>query len=154
MSPAISGPAMNGVERSALVPYPAGQMFELVDAVERYPEFLPWCSHARVKARDSEFTVAEIGVSYRGIRKSFTTRNRKHPPLSMTLELVEGPFRRLDGEWRFTRLAENACRVDFRLGYEFSGGLLDRLFAPVFNHIAESMMDAFMRRADQLYGTP
>jgi ribosome-associated toxin RatA of RatAB toxin-antitoxin module len=143
---------MSGVERSALVPYSAEQMFALVDAVERYPEFLPWCSGTRVRQRDAEITVAEIGVSYRGIRQSFATRNRKNPPSSMSLELVDGPFRRLDGEWRFTGLGEHACRVDFRLHYEFSGGLLDRLFAPVFNHIAESMMDAFMRRAEHLHG--
>lgn len=143
---------MSGVERSALVPFSAEQMFALVDGVEHYPEFLPWCSMTRVRQRDTSITVAEIGVSYRGIRQSFSTRNRKNPPLSMTLALVDGPFRSLDGEWRFTPLGDTACRVDFRLHYEFSGGLLDRLFAPVFGHIAESMVDAFMRRAEQLHG--
>jgi len=142
---------MSGVERSALVPYSAELMFRLVDDVERYPEFLPWCSATRVRLRDAHFTVAEISVNYRGVRQSFATRNRINPPSDMTLELVEGPFRRLDGAWRFAALDRNACRIDFGLHYEFSGGLLDRLFAPVFGHMAESMMDAFMRRADMLY---
>lgn len=152
MSQAGPGFVMSGVERSALMPYSAEQMFALVDCVESYPEFLPWCSHARIRQRDNEITVAEIGISYKGIRQSFATRNRKNPPSSMSLELVDGPFRRLDGGWRFTALGDAACRIDFSLHYEFSGGLLDRLFAPVFNQIAESMMDAFMRRAGQLYG--
>ncbi|MBY0266488.1 MAG: type II toxin-antitoxin system RatA family toxin [Burkholderiales bacterium] len=142
---------MNTVERSALVPYTAEQMFSLVDDVESYPGFLPWCGATKVRFRDELVTEAEIGVNYRGIRQTFTTRNSKTFPSVMTLRLVDGPFRALDGEWRFSALGTAGCRIDFRLSYEFSGGLLDRLFAPVFKHIAESMMDAFLRRADQLH---
>jgi ribosome-associated toxin RatA of RatAB toxin-antitoxin module len=142
---------MSRVERSALMPYSAKQMYTLVDAIENYPRFLPWCSDARILQSDAELTVAEISISYRGIRSSFTTRNRKNPPHSISLELVEGPFRSLDGEWRFTELGGSACRVDFRLEYEFSGGFLDRLFAPVFSGISASLVDAFMQQAEQLY---
>jgi len=139
------------VERSALVPYTAEQMFNLVDDVESYPGFLPWCGGTRVRFRDAMVTEAEIIVDYRGIRQTFTTRNSKAYPSLMTLRLVDGPFRTLDGDWRFIALGESGCRIDFRLSYEFSGGLLDRLFGPLFSNIAESMMDAFLRRADQIH---
>src|SRR5690349_12811791 len=102
-------------------------MFDLVDAVEEYPAFLPWCDDARVIARDEGVTRATIHIKYRGIRQSFTTENAKEPPVGIAMKLVEGPFRVLDGGWRFTPLAENACRIDFRLHYEFSSRLLETL---------------------------
>lgn len=135
-----------------LVAYSALQMFELVDAVETYPSFLPWCDGVRVIHRDAENTRATIHISYHGLRQSFTTENVKEPPLRMTVKLVEGPFRVLDGEWRFTPLAERACRIDFRLRYEFSSRLLETLGGPVFSYIANTMVDAFVKRAEKLHG--
>ena len=140
------------VEKSVLVPYSAQQMFELVDAVETYPQFLPWCSGARVIDRDETRTRASIDVNYHGVRQSFTTDNTKEPPQRITVKLVEGPFHILDGEWRFIALAERACRIEFRLHYEFSSKLLEMLVGPVFSYIANSMVDAFVKRADKLYG--
>jgi ribosome-associated toxin RatA of RatAB toxin-antitoxin module len=140
------------VEKSVLVAHSAPQMFELVDAVEAYPHFLPWCSDARVSHRDRTRTRATIHMDYRGIKQSFTTDNLKEPPLRMTVQLVEGPFRDLDGEWRFTALTDQACRVDFRLRYQFSSKLLEALVGPVFSHIANTMVDAFVKRADELHG--
>jgi ribosome-associated toxin RatA of RatAB toxin-antitoxin module len=145
---------MTVVSRSALVSYSAAQMFDLVEGVEDYPRFLPWCSATEVSFRDPVVTRATIHINYRGIRQSFSTENHKSPPGRMSLRLLQGPFRKLDGEWRFTALNGNACRVDFSLGYEFSSPLLERLVGPVFAHIAGTMVDAFLKRADKVYGKP
>ncbi|MGA0033001.1 MAG: type II toxin-antitoxin system RatA family toxin [Burkholderiales bacterium] len=141
------------VSKSALVQYSAEQMFGLVDAVERYPEFLPWCSGTTVSYRDELITRATIHISYRGIRQSFSTENRKQAPESMTMHLVDGPFRKLDGDWRLTPLGEDGCKVDFRLQYEFSSMLLEKVIGPVFGYIAGTMVEAFLKRADRLYGS-
>ena len=140
------------VAKTVLVGHSAPRMFELVDAVEAYPQFLPWCEAARVLERDAGKTRATIRINYHGVRQSFTTENAKEPPSKLTVKLVEGPFRVLDGEWRFTALAERACRIDFRLRYEFSGRLLETLVGPVFSYIANTMVDAFVKRADTLHG--
>lgn len=142
---------MSSVTRSALVPFSAQQMFDLVEGVEQYPLFLPWCSGTAVGHRDSEITRATIHINYRGIRQSFSTENHKQSPERMTLQLVEGPFRKLDGEWCFTALGSEACRIDFRLSYEFSSAVLEKLVGPVFGHIAGTMVDAFLKRADTVY---
>src|SRR6185436_10376328 len=103
-----------------------------VDAIESYPEFLPWCSGAEVSHRDPEKTCATLHINYRGVRQSFTTENRKEAPHRMSVRLVEGPFRALDGEWEFKTLGDRACRIDFRLHYEFSSKVLELLIGPVF----------------------
>ena len=126
-------------------------MFALVDAAEAYPEFLPWCSGATVMLRDATRTRATIHVNYHGVRQSFTTDNAKEPPEKMTIRLVEGPFRVLDGEWRFKPLAEDACKIEFCLHYEFSSRILEKLVGPVFSYIANTMVDAFVKRADKLH---
>ena len=143
---------MPEVQRSVLVNHTPEQMFALVDDVERYPEFLPWCGGASVSVRDAARTCATIHINYRGIRQSFTTENTKRPPTDMAMRLVEGPFRELDGQWRFNALGENACKIEFRLRYEFSSRLLARLLGPVFEFIANSFVEAFVKRAERLYG--
>ncbi len=140
------------VSRSALVEFSAAEMFALVDDIERYPEFLPWCSSTTVTLRTAETTRAAIHISFRGLRQSFSTENRKEAPERMVMKLVEGPFRVLDGEWRFTALGEGACRIDFSLHYEFSSVLFEKIAGPVFGHIAGTMVDAFLKRAGQLHG--
>lgn len=135
-----------------LVEYSHAEMFALVDGVERYPEFLPWCGGSSVAYRDEHTTRATIQISYRGIRQSFTTENTKVPPQAMSVKLLEGPFKTLDGDWRFVPLAEHACKIEFRLRYEFSSRLLEKLVGPVFNYIANTMVDAFVRRAETVYG--
>lgn len=139
------------VSRSALVHFSAARMFELVDGIEQYPEFLPWCSGTSVTLRDQDTTRATINISYRGISQSFSTENRKQFPRHMTMQLLEGPFKSLDGEWRFTPLDDQACKIDFELHYEFSSVLLEKLVGPVFGYIAGTMVDAFLKRAEQLY---
>jgi ribosome-associated toxin RatA of RatAB toxin-antitoxin module len=140
------------VEKSVLVGYSAQQMFDLVDAVEAYPQFLPWCDAVDVLERDADTTRATIHINYHGLTQKFTTENTKEPPVKITVRLIEGPFRILDGEWRFTPLAEHACRIDFRLHYEFSSRILEMLVGPVFSYIADTLVDAFVKRADKLYG--
>jgi ribosome-associated toxin RatA of RatAB toxin-antitoxin module len=141
------------VEKSVLVGYSAERMYRLVDDVERYPEFLPWCGGSEVELREATLTRAAILIDYHGIKQRFKTENRTQPPERIDIRLVSGPFDRLDGLWQFTPLAPQACRIEFHLHYEFSGRLLERLVGPVFKHITSTLLEAFVRRAEQLYRT-
>ena len=143
---------MTEINRTVLVVFTPEQMFALVDAVEQYPEFLPWCGGATLIHRDPETTRATILINYHGIRQSFTTENIKQAPAEMLLRLVEGPFRTLDGSWRFTDLAGRGCKVELNLRYEFASRVLDKLIGPVFHHIAGTLVEAFVKRAEQVYG--
>lgn len=142
---------MPEVNHSVLVEFTPREMFSLVDAVEDYPKFLPWCGGSTLIHRDQGMTRATILINYRGIRQSFTTENAKREPGEMLIRLVEGPFRKLDGSWRFTDLAGRGCKIEFRLQYEFAGRLLGRLVGPVFQHIANTLVEAFVKRAEQVY---
>lgn len=138
------------VHRSALVSHPAERMFRLIEAAEDYPAFLPWCGGATILERNSEIVRARIEVAWRGVRFSFVTRNPKRAPTWMAIGLEEGPFRHFHGEWQLTPLAAWGCRIDFRLGYEFDAALLGTLAHPVFDHAADTLVDAFVQRADSL----
>ncbi|MGN6701807.1 MAG: type II toxin-antitoxin system RatA family toxin [Burkholderiaceae bacterium] len=140
------------VHKSVLLGYSAEQMFVLVDRVEDYPEFLPWCGGVQVLERSEDRLVATIAINYHGVRQSFTTENRNQRPTSMQMHLVEGPFRHFDATWTFKPLRENACKIEFDMRYEFSSKILDRLIGPVFGMIANSFVDSFCRRADEVYG--
>lgn len=140
------------VNRSVLVGYTPAQMFALVERVEAYPRFLPWCGGASAQRPSTERTTATIHIHYRGIRQSFTTDNVLRAPESLEMRLVEGPFRSLDGHWRFTGLGDRGCKVELKLQYEFSSRMLEKLVGPVFNHIADRLVDAFAKRAEQVYG--
>ena len=140
------------VDRSVLVGYTAQQMFSLVDRVEEYPEFLPWCTGASVSQHNEKITLATIRLNYRYFKQSFTTENTKHAPHSIEVRLISGPFRHLDGSWRFIQLGEAGCKIEFRLRYEFSSKLLEKLLGPAFQHIADSFVDGFIKRAEKVYG--
>jgi ribosome-associated toxin RatA of RatAB toxin-antitoxin module len=127
-------------------------MFSLVDRVEDYPAFLPWCGGTTLHYRDPDVTRATILINYRGVRQSFTTENVKRAPREMLIRLVAGPFRRLDGSWKFTELAGRGCKIELALRYEFAGWLLEKLLGPVFQHVADTLVDAFVKRAGQVYG--
>ena len=142
---------MQRVTKSVLVPYGAPEMFALVDDVERYPEFLPWCSGAKELERHDGGKTARIDINYHGVRAHFTTDNANRPPASIVVTLKDGPFRHLHGEWRFRMLAEDACKVEFELAYEFKTHLIETVVGPVFNHIAHTFIDAFVRRAERLH---
>jgi len=143
---------MSTVHKSVLLEYSAEQMFALVERVEDYPKFLPWCGEVTVKQREANRLVATLSISYHGIRQSFTTENVNVPPTSMTMTLLEGPFKHLNGAWCFKALREDACKVDFDLRYEFSSRILEKLIGPVFDKIANSFVDSFCRRAEEVYG--
>ena len=142
---------MAEVTRSVLVAHSAAQMYGLIERVEDYSAFLPWCSSTNVELRTASITRAEINISLHGVKTSFTTENTKTPPERMQLRLVSGPFRALDGEWRLHDLGGDGCRIDFRLQYQFASRLLERVVGPVFERIAASLVDAFVRRADQQF---
>lgn len=127
-------------------------MFDLVDSVGRYPEFLPWCAGASVIPVDDRRVRASVVISYHGVKQSFTTENTRERPGRIDVRLVEGPFRTLDGTWLFTVLNESACKIEFNLHYDFSSRLLEALVGPVFNYIANTLVEAFLRRAEQVYG--
>lgn len=135
------------IEKSVLIERSAEQMFELVDAVEDYPKFLPWCGGSEVIERTAEKTVARVNIRYRGIKSHFATENHKTYPTQMGMKLVDGPFKQLDGSWHFKPLAEQACKVEFHLHYEFSSKLLEKAIGPVFNHIASTFVESFVKRA-------
>jgi ribosome-associated toxin RatA of RatAB toxin-antitoxin module len=139
------------VERSALVGYSATDLYALVEDVEAYPDFLPWCAAVRVISRDGPSAIVTLHIRYRGLRQQFTTRNTFAAGERIGMSLVDGPFRSLDGEWRFTSLSARACRVDLTLAYELRTALLARMVGPAFDEIANTFVDAFVRRADDLY---
>lgn len=140
------------VEKSVLIERSATQMFELVDRVEDYPQFLPWCSGMQVYARSDTRTSARLDINYHGLRTHFATTNAKVFPRSMDISLDEGPFKRMDGGWRFTALGDTACKVEFRLHYEFSSWLLEKALGLVFHRIVDTLVDSFVTRARQIHG--
>ena len=142
---------MKEIARSAIVEHSAAQMYALVEDIEAYPSFLPWCAEVEVHERHPGRTRATVTARLGAVRQSFTTRNDNQPGEAISMRLEKGPFRRFSGEWRFVPLGENACRIEFALQYEFSSRTLGRLLAPLFDGIADSMVDAFVRRADEVY---
>jgi ribosome-associated toxin RatA of RatAB toxin-antitoxin module len=143
---------MHSVERSVLVPHSAGQMFDLVADVEKYPLFMPWCGGATVSFQDEHGMQASITISLAGLKQTFTTRNKHQYPHCIELELVDGPFSVLTGKWEFIALSEDACKVLFTLNYAFSNRALETLVGPIFNRIATSFIDSFTQRAQVCYG--
>jgi len=143
---------MTRVQRSALVPYSVGEMYDLVADVERYGEFLPWCGGARILERDGESVVAQVDIAFKGVHKSFTTQNRLQAGERITMGLKQGPFSRLQGHWLFTPLGEEASKIALDLEFDFDNRLLRAVVGPVFNLIANGLVDAFQQRARQLYG--
>ncbi len=140
------------VHKTVLVAYSAQQMYELVERVENYPDFLPWCGAVKVLQRSETDLIATLAINYHGIKQQFTTKNQNLPYSRMELQLVDGPFRHLTGSWQFHALREDACKIEFNLNYDFSSKLLEHLIGPVFSRIANSFVDSFCHRAEVLYG--
>ncbi len=146
---------MKTVNKSVLIWYSAEEMYALVTDVASYPRFLPWCDHASVLELFDSGMTAEIGIAFGGVRQTFTTRNQHTLARAVDLHLIKGPFSQLEGHWRFTPLADGtqrACRVELNLNYGFDNATLGKLVGPVFDRIASSLMDAFVKRAQQVYG--
>ena len=139
------------VEKSALVHHTAKQMYDLVADVEAYQDFLPWCRSSRLISSTDTQICGEIEVSRAGINQKFSTCNQIEPGHKMTIELVDGPFKKLEGAWEFQPLNEEACKVNLRLDFEFSGRLINAAFGKVFSMIANELVDAFCKRANEVY---
>ncbi len=142
---------MADVKKTVLIEFTPAQMFELVDRCEDYSKFLPWCGGAEVHRRTETVTAATLHVNYHGIKTHFSTENEKRPPHEMSIRLKDGPFTKLDGGWRFIALGDTACKIEFFLHYQFSSKLLEKALGPVFNHIANTFVDSFVKRAAQVY---
>jgi ribosome-associated toxin RatA of RatAB toxin-antitoxin module len=140
------------VHKSVFLGYSAEQMFDLVAKVEDYPKFLPWCGGVKLIERSEEKLVACLQINFHGVKQSFTTSNHNERPTQMKMHLVDGPFRMLEGTWSFKPLRADACKIEFDLVYEFSSIILEQLVGPVFGMIANSMVDAFSKRAETVYG--
>ncbi len=146
---------MKTVHRSVLIWYGADEMFALVTDIPQYPKFLPWCDHAAVLERDGQGMRAEVGINFGGIRHSFVTRNDHVPGPRVAMRLVEGPFSSLEGSWNFIPVggaSQRACKVELDMHYGFKSGALAAVVGPVFDRIAGSLVDAFVKRAEQVYG--
>jgi len=148
---------MKHVRRSVLLWYSPREMYSLVTGVVDYPQFLPWCDRAEVLHSDDEGVTARLGLAYMGVRHAFTTRNQNVPERSVTVNLVDGPFSVLEGSWVFHPLGrpgseEQACKIEFDLRYAFASPALERVVSPVFDRVANTLVDAFVRRAEDVYG--
>ncbi len=146
---------MKTVHKSVLIWFSPEEMYALVTDVASYPQFLPWCDHAAVVAQNGQGMTAEVGIAFAGVRQIFTTRNVHTSPSRVDMQLVSGPFSKLDGQWNFHTLgdgSQRACKVELLLNYGFDSTTLARLVGPVFDKIAASLVDAFVKRAQQVYG--
>lgn len=140
------------IRRTALVPYTAAEMYVLVDDIDAYPLFLPWCKSSEVLSRDEDEVKARIEMAKSGIHKSFTTCNRLQKNKIIEMRLIEGPFRHLEGFWRFESLGEKGCKVLLDLEFEFSNKILKMTVGPIFEQVANTLVDAFCERAVDVYG--
>lgn len=148
---------MKTIHKNVLLWHSPQDMFALVTDVERYPQFLPWCDKGQVLERTDTGMVALVGLSLSGVRQQFTTRNIHEGQRKVHIQLVDGPFSSLNGTWEFLPVgdgSQRACKIDFRLEYGFSNAMLGRLVGPVFDKIASTLVDAFVKRADVVYGSP
>jgi ribosome-associated toxin RatA of RatAB toxin-antitoxin module len=146
---------MKNVHKSVLIWYSPEEMFALVTDVAKYPEFLPWCDHASVLALEPDGMKAEVGIAFAGIHQSFTTRNTHVAGREVRMKLVDGPFSNLDGVWKFLPIGQGgqrACKVTLELRYAFKSAALAAVVGPVFDKIAGNLVDAFVKRAEQVYG--
>lgn len=144
---------MADVFKTVLISHPAERMYELVTDVTKYPEFLPWCGGVEIFEKSECILDAKIHIKFKGLTQYFHTRNINVRPTSIDMTFVDGPFKKFEGKWTFTQLREDACKVEFKLHYEFESILLDKVIGPVFGMIASTFVDGFVKRADQLYGT-
>jgi ribosome-associated toxin RatA of RatAB toxin-antitoxin module len=142
---------MTRIEKTALVKFSAQQMFDLVNDIESYPQFLPWCSQSRIIKREGNIVEAELSISKGGFQKAFSTRNELDMGKQMTVSLIDGPFSHLAGVWQFQPLREDASKIVFDLDFELSGKLASLAFGAVFNQICNTMVSSFTQRAKVVY---
>ena len=142
---------MPQVEKSALVPFSSDQMYNLVNDVPGYQNFLPWCGGSRYLQEGEQENVGEVDIAFKGVKQSFATRNQLTPGRAIDMSLVKGPFRQLSGRWAFDPLNETACKVSLKVEFEFSSKIVAMAIGPLFSQITASMVDAFVKRAQEVY---
>ena len=145
------------MKKSVLLWYSPSEMYELVTGIEQYPQFLPWCNKAEIISQHEDGVTARMGLQYMGIRHAFTTRNENVDAQSVVVRLVDGPFSELDGTWLFHPLGQpgqevKACKIEFEMRYAFASKALDAVVSPVFDRIANTFVDSFVKRAEQVHG--
>ena len=148
---------MKHVRKTVLLWYSSHEMYELVTGIDAYPQFLPWCDKAQIIERHEDGVTARLGLHYMGVRHAFTTRNTQRPGESVAVQLVDGPFSVLEGTWLFLPLGRSdsataACKIEFELRYAFSSKALEAVVSPVFDRVADTFVDSFVRRAEDVYG--
>lgn len=143
---------MQRINKSALVPYSAAQMFDLVNDFEKYPAFLPWCLDGRVEAATEEEVRASLRFGRGRVSRWFTTDNRLHKPDRIDIRLADGPFRHLEGHWAFTPLGDDGSKIEVNMEFEFANSLVSMAFGPIFNEVCNKLVGAFTRRAKAVYG--
>lgn len=139
------------IKKSAFVFYSQKEIFQLIDDVEHYPDFLPWCGRSKVIKRTKKITEATIEINFKGVKQYFTTRNLKKPFEIMEINLVDGPFKTLTGSWKFTNIDKKSCKIELSLIYEFNNLILEKLIGPIFNIIANTFIDEFIKEADKRF---
>lgn len=144
--------SLKTIEKNVLVLHTAEQMFELVDRVEDYPQFLPWYSKTEIIERSGNELKARLFMDYMKVQQSFATHNHNVPGREIRMNLLEGPFKTLQGTWKFIPVGDDACKIEFKLQYDFSSSLLSALISPVFSHLSRTLVDAFVEEADRRYG--
>lgn len=143
---------MTEINRNALMPYSAAQMYDIVNDVSSYPDYLPWCGGVIIHKQTDDMMEASIQMKKVGLNHWFRTRNQLVPGRSIEVKLVEGPFRKLQGNWTFKVLDDEACRISLSLQFEVASGIVGAVLSPAFNHIANTMVDSFCQRARKIYG--
>lgn len=144
---------MPDIKKTKIVPFTPAQMYDLVNDIDKYPQFVPWCSRSEVLSQDDDEIKARLYFEGGGFTKSFTTCNRLQKNKMIELRLLDGPFRHLEGFWRFENHLDNQCEIILDLEFEFSSGLLSLAFGPMFNQVANTLVDAFSKRAHEVYGS-
>jgi len=139
------------INKSAFVFFNQKKIFQLVDDVEHYPDFLPWCGGSKVIERTEKITEATIEINFKGVKQSFTTKNIKKPFELMEINLVDGPFKKLKGLWKFNNIDKNSCKIELSLMYEFDNFILEKLIGPIFNIIANTFIDEFIKEANKRF---
>jgi ribosome-associated toxin RatA of RatAB toxin-antitoxin module len=140
------------IHKNVIIPYSAAQMYGLVNDIEKYPEFLPWCKTSEIINRTEDEICASLTLAKSGMQKTFTTCNRLQSNKMVQVRLINGPFKQLQGFWQFDALSDSSCRIVFNLEFEFNNKLIALAFGSVFNQVSQTLVDAFTQRAVQLYG--
>ncbi len=142
---------MKSIKKQVLLPYSCEQIYNVVSDVTHYPKFLPWCGGVDIFKQDENLTDAKIYIDFKGIKQFFHTHNIQKPNYSIDMHFVDGPFRHFQGQWLFIRLNENSCKIQFSLEYEFSSKILETIIGPLFNVIASTFVDSFVKRVKNVY---